>query len=111
MDFKGGLGGILQSAMKMREEMERIQASLVHKTVEATVGGGMVKVTANGKLEILSVTLDPELVKQADRDMLQDLVRAGVNQALKSAQEVAAAEMKSLTANLGPLAGMFGAKP
>lgn len=108
MDFKGGLGGVFQQAMKMREDMQRIQESLGHKTVEATAGGGMVKVVANGKLEIVSVTLDPEIVKLADRDMLQDLVRAGVNLALKSAQEMATTEMKALTANLGPLASLFG---
>lgn len=98
---------ILKQAQRMKEEMERIQGEMAKKTVEATAGGGMVKVVANGRQQILSVSIDPEVLKMGDREMLQDLVVAGVNQALKSAQEMAAQEISQLTAGLGPLAGLF----
>jgi nucleoid-associated protein EbfC len=98
---------LIKQAQKMREEMERIQSEMALRTVESVVGGGMVKVTANGKQEILSVTIDAEMLKLGDKEMLQDLVKAGVNAALKSAQELAAQEVGKLTAGLGPLASML----
>ena len=107
MDWKGGLGGILQQAGKMREEVSRIQETMGKKTVEASAGAGMVKVVANGKQQILSVTIDPEILKLNDRQMLQDLVVAGVNQAIKASQELMNEEMKSLAGGLGPLANLF----
>src|SRR5690606_13377305 len=103
----GGLGEIMQQAQKMRSEMERMQRELANKTVEATVGGGMVRVVANGKQEILSVTIEPEVIKMEDKDMLQDLVKAGVNEALRSSQQMAQEEMGKLTGGLGPLMDMF----
>ena len=104
--FKGGLGDLLQQAGKMKEEAARLQESMGSKTVEASVGGGMVKVVANGRQQIVSVQIDPELTK--DPQMLQDLVVAGVNQALKSAQDLMADEMKKMMGGLGSLASLFG---
>lgn len=98
---------MFKQAQKMREEMERIQVEMAKKTIEASSGGGMVKVTCNGKQEILSVTIDPEVLKLGDKAMLQDLIVAGVNSALKAAQEAAAQEVAKITAGLGPLAAMF----
>ena len=105
--FKGGLGDLMQQAQKMREDAQRIQESLAKRTVEGTAGGGMVKVIANGKQQIVSVSIDPEVLKMNDRVMLQDLIAAGVNQALKAASDLMAQEMSQLTAGLGPLAAMF----
>ena len=98
---------MFKQAQKMREEMERIQVEMAKKTIEASSGGGMVKVTCNGKQEILSVTIDPEVLKLGDKAMLQDLIVAGVNSAFKAAQEMAAQEVAKITAGLGPLAAMF----
>jgi nucleoid-associated protein EbfC len=112
MEFGKGLGGfteIFQQAGRLREEVKRIQEGMATKTVEGTAGGGMVKVTANGRQEILSVDIDPEAMKLNDREMLQDLVRAAVNQALKASQELMTDEMKKLTGGfgLGSLASLF----
>lgn len=105
--MKGGLGDIFQQAQKMQQEMGRMQESLAKKTVEATAGGGMVTVVANGKQEIMSVSIEAEVLKMNDKDMLQDLVMAGVNQALKASRDMASEEMGKLTGGLGPLASMF----
>jgi len=107
MDFKGGLGGLLQQAGRLRQDMAKLQEDLAKRTVEATVGGGMVKVIANGKHQIVSVTIDPEVLKMNDPQMLQDLIVGGVNQALKASQDLMAEEMKKLTGGLGPLMDMF----
>ncbi len=103
MDFKGfgGITELFQQASKIREEVKRVQDSMGLKTVEASSGGGMVKVVANGKQEIVSIELDPEMMKMGDKQMLQDLVKAGVNQAIKASQEMVAEEMKKLTGGLG----------
>ncbi len=98
---------MLQQIQKMQQEMQRIQEEAGKKTVEATAGGGMVKVVANGKQEVVSIEIDPEMLKMNDRDMLQDLVVAGVNEALKNAQNLVSQEMKSLMSGLGPLGAMF----
>jgi len=111
MNLKGGLGGLgdlVMQAQKMREDMKRIQETMAAKTVEASVGGGMVKVVANGKQQILSVTIEPEVLKMNDREMLQDLVKAGVNEAIKSSQTLMSEEMGKLAGGLGPLASMLG---
>lgn len=100
-------GELLQQAQKMRGEVQRIQMEVSKKTIEATAGGGMVKVTANGQQEILSIVIDPEVLKMNDREMLQDLVRAGVNQAIETSKQMMADEMEKLTAGFGPLASMF----
>lgn len=107
MDWKGGLGDLLSQAQKMKEEVQRVQETAAHQTVEGSAGGGMVKVTANGKQEILSVSIDPEVLKLGDREMLQDLVRAAVNEALKNSQHVMSDEMGKLMSGLGPLASML----
>lgn len=99
--------GMMQQAAKMKKEMQRIQDEAGNKTVEATAGGGMVKVVATGKQEISSIEINPEVLKLNDIQMLQDLVRAGVNEALKASQKLMSDEMGKLTAGLGPLGSMF----
>lgn len=98
--MKKGLGGLMKQAQKMQTEMARIQEEAGTKTVEASSGGGMINVVANGRQEILSVKIDPEVVSPDDVEMLQDLVVAAVNEALRKAQEMMTEEMSKLTGGL-----------
>jgi hypothetical protein len=95
-----GIGNMMKQIQKMQQEMEKIQEELANKTVEGTAGGGMVKVIANGKQEILEIKIDPEVVNKDDVEMLQDLIVAAVNQAKEKAQEMANEEMSRLTGGL-----------
>jgi len=95
-----GIGNMMKQIQKMQQEMEKIQEELANKTVEGTAGGGMVKVIANGKQEVLEIKIDPEVVNKDDVEMLQDLILAAVNQAREKAQEMANEEMSRLTGGL-----------
>lgn len=95
------MGNILKQAQAMQEKMGKIQEEAANKVVEATAGGGMVTVKANGAMQITKVTIDPEVLKSEDQDMLQDLLVAATNEALRKAKELMADEMKSLTGGLG----------
>ncbi|MFQ5498456.1 MAG: YbaB/EbfC family nucleoid-associated protein [Candidatus Zixiibacteriota bacterium] len=97
---KGGLGNMMKQVQQMQAKMEQLQQELEQKQVEGSAGGGMVKVVANGKHEIISITIDPEVVDKNDVDMLQDLVVAAVNQAQQKAQELQAEQMSSITGGL-----------
>jgi DNA-binding YbaB/EbfC family protein len=95
-----GMGNILKQAQKLQAQMLKIQEELANKSVEFSAAGGMVKVAANGRLEILSITIDPEVVNPDDVTMLEDLLVVAVNGALKQAQEMASQEMSKLTGGL-----------
>lgn len=103
----GGFGDMLQQASRLREEMNRIHLQLAGKRLEVTSGGGMVKVTITGKQEIISIEIEPGLMARGDRAMLQDLVAAGVNEAIRASQNMVKEEMGKLTASLGPLASLL----
>ena len=92
--FPGGwnMNNLLKQAQKLQADMEKTQEELGNKLLEASSGGGAVKVTATGKKEIKSVTIDPDVLD--DVDMLQDLVLTAVNEALRKADELTANEMK-----------------
>jgi hypothetical protein len=90
----------MKQAQKMQEQMARVQEELATKTVEATAGGGMVTVTANGKQEILAVRISPEVINPQDSAMLEDLVTAAVNEALRSSRELLQEEMTKITGGL-----------
>ena len=90
-------GNIMKQAKKIQEKMAQMQAELETKTVEASAGGGMVAVVVNGKFEILSLKIDKEVVNPDDVDMLQDLIVAAVNEGVRKAQEMTAAEMSKIT--------------
>ncbi len=90
----------LQQVKVLQEKMAKMQAELALKTVEASSGGGMVVVTVNGRQEVLSVRIDPQVVDPEDVEMLQDLVAAAVNDGLRKAQEMASAEMGKLAGGL-----------
>jgi DNA-binding YbaB/EbfC family protein len=92
-----GMGNMLKQAQKLQSQIFKLQEELADRTVETSVGGGMVKAVANGKQELLSITIEPEVVDPEDVQMLQDLVVAAVNDALKKAQEMVSEEMTKLT--------------
>ena len=94
------LGSIMKQAQKMQAQMARMQEDLAARTVEASAGGGMITVVASGKQEIVSIKIEPEVIDAGDRDMLQDLVVAAVNEALRKSQEMVAEEMKKITGGL-----------
>ncbi len=91
---------MFKQVQKMQAEMERVQAELAEKEVEGTAGGGMVKVTANGKMEIVAVKIDKEVVDPEDIEMLEDLVTAAANQALENAQKMQAEGMSAITGGM-----------
>jgi len=101
-----GLVDIMRQAQKMTAEVERIQAEAGARTVEGSAGGGMVTVVANGRGELLSLRIDPE-ARREDLEMLQDLVRAAGNDALRKARELLAQEMSRVAGGLG-LPGLLG---
>jgi hypothetical protein len=94
------MGNILKQAQKLQKRMMELQEELANKTVEATVGGGMVTVVANGQREILSIKISPEVVDPEDVEMLEDLILAAVNEANRKAQELMVQEMEKLTGGI-----------
>ena len=99
---------MLQQVQKMQQEMMAAQESLKDERAEASAGGGMVKVVATGELAIESITIDPAAADPEDVEMLQDTVLAAVNEALRSAQELAASKMGNVTGGLGGPGGGLG---
>lgn len=97
---------LFKQAQEMQSKMAEIQEELAKKTVEVSTGGGMVKITANGLGEILSVRIDPELINMQDREILEDLVLGAVNEAQKKANELRQEEMTRLTGGL-KIPGLF----
>ena len=104
------MGNLLKQAQQFQAKMAKLQEELGERTVEASAGGGMVAVVANGKQEILSVTIEPEVIDPDDKEMLQDLIIAAVNDALIKAKNMMQEEMGKLThgLNLPNLPGLFG---
>jgi DNA-binding YbaB/EbfC family protein len=101
------LGNLVKQAQKMKAEMDRIQEEVGSKTVEASSGGGMVTVVANGRQEIISVRIDPEVGKSEDLEMLQDLVVAAVNEALRKSRELFSQEVSKFAGGLGIPGNIF----
>lgn len=107
-----GMGGgmninnLMKQAQKMQQQMQKVQGELEEKEFVASAGGGAVTVKANGKKEILSINIEPDVVDPDDVEMLQDLVLSACNQALKMAQDETSASMKKVTGGMG-MPGMF----
>lgn len=95
-----GMGNMMKQAQKLQSQILKLQEDMADKKVEAAAGGGMVKVVANGKQQIVSILIEKEVVDPEDVEMLQDLIRAAVNEALTKSQEMVAAEMSKLTGGL-----------
>lgn len=101
-----GLGNIMKQAQLMQQKMARLQEELAEKTVEASSGGGIVTAVVNCKQQVLDLKIDPSAVDPDDVEMLQDLVVAAVNEALKQSQELAQAEMGKITGGMN-IPGLF----
>ncbi len=95
-----GMANMMKQAQKLQAKMMKLQEEMAEKTVETTSGGGMVKVVANGRQQIVSVSIEKEVVDPDDVDMLQDLILAAVNDALAKSQEMVSAEMSKLTGGM-----------
>ncbi len=95
-----GLGELLKQAQALQEQLQRAQEDAAKRSVEASVGGGMVTVTVNGRLEIVRLHIEPSLLQGGDVEMLQDLVTAAVNQGIRTVQQSMADEMSKLTGGL-----------
>lgn len=95
-----GMGNMMKQAQKLQAKMLRLQEELAEKTIESTAGGGMVKVVANGKQQIVAIQIEKEVVDPDDVEMLQDLIMAAVNDVLTKSQEMVSAEMAKLTGGL-----------
>lgn len=104
---KNMLSNIMKQAQQMQERVKKLQEEAASKTVEASSGGGMVTVVANGRQEVLSIKIDPSVVDPKDLEMLQDLVTAAVNEALRKSQDLMKEEMSRLTAGMGLPPGLF----
>ncbi len=94
---KGGMGNIVKQFQKLQTQLAKMQEELAQKEVEASAGGGMVTVRVNGRQELLSVKIDPEVVDPGEVEMLEDLVVAAVNEAMNRAREMAAEQMGRIT--------------
>jgi hypothetical protein len=94
------IGNIMKQAKKLQERMTSLQNELALRTVDASAGGGMVSVLVNGRHELVSLKIEKEVVNPEDVDMLQDLIMAAVNEGMRKAQEMAAAEMAKLTGGI-----------
>ncbi len=95
-----GFGNMMKEAQKLQAQMERMQEEIAKKKVDATAGGGMVTVEANGKQELLSIKIDPEVINKDDAQMLEDLVLAACNEALRKSRELVQQELGKLTGGL-----------
>jgi len=101
-----GLGNIMKQAQQMQQKMARMQEELAEKEVSAAAGGGMVNATVNGRQQLVSLEIDPSAVDPEDVEMLQDLVLAAVNEALKQSHDMAQEEMGKITGGMN-IPGMF----
>ena len=95
-----GMGNMMKEAQKLQARMLKMQEELAEKTVESAVGGGMIKVVANGRNQVVAIRIEKEVVNPEDVEMLQDLILAAVNDALTKSQEMVAAQMSQLTGGL-----------
>ena len=102
-----GLGDLMKKAQQMKASMDRLQEELATREVEAGAGGGMVTVVATGAQEISSVSIDPSVIDPEEKEMLQDLIQAAVNEALRKSKEMMQEEMGKITGGL-PVPDIFG---
>jgi DNA-binding YbaB/EbfC family protein len=102
----GQIAGLMKNLPKIKEEMDRLQQRLGQITADGEAGGGMVKARVNGRLEVLSCVLGEEALKPNDRELLEDLIVAAVNQAIQKARQLVAEETSKLASGLGLPPGM-----
>jgi DNA-binding YbaB/EbfC family protein len=95
-----GFGNLMKEAQRLQQQMQEMQEQVAQKKVQATAGGGMVTVEANGRQEIVSIKIDPEVISKDDAQMLEDLVMAACNEALRKSRELVQQELGKLTGGL-----------
>ncbi|HET7054683.1 MAG TPA: YbaB/EbfC family nucleoid-associated protein [Solirubrobacterales bacterium] len=110
---RGGPGGfdvnaLMKQAQQMQQQMEQAQEQLKEETVEASAGGGMVKVTMGGDMTLREISIDPEAIDPEESEMLADMVQAAVNEGLRAAQDLAGSKMGGITGGMGGLGGLPG---
>ena len=93
----GGMGNLLKQAQEMQARMAKIQEELAQKTVQGSAGGGMVQVSVNGQFNLIEVRIEPSVINSDEKEMLQDLVLAAVNDGMRKAHELVSSEMSKLT--------------
>ncbi len=103
----GGMNKMMKQLQKAQAEMSRMQEELAEKTVESSSGGGAVRVTANGRKQLVSLQIDPEAMDEDNREMLEDMIIAAVNEAFNRVDEMVSSEMQKLTGGLNLPPGMF----
>ncbi len=102
----GNMGNMMKQVQKMQKQMADLQKELDEREVEASAGGGAVTVKVNGKKEVLAITIDKDVVDPDDVEMLQDLILAATNEALRSADEMVSREMQKITGGMN-IPGLF----
>lgn len=100
MNKQFGLSNIFKQAQDLQQRLAKVQEEAASKTVEASAGGGMVTAVVNGKLEVIDLRIDPQVLQSGDAEMLQDLTLAAVNQGIRMAQKLVAEEVGKLTGGL-----------
>jgi len=103
----GGMAKMMKQLQKAQAEMSRLQEELAEKTVESSSGGGAVRVVANGQKSLVSLQIDPEVLSEDNREMLEDLIIAAVNEAFQRVDEMISSEMQRLTGGMNLPPGMF----
>ena len=93
----GGMGNLLKQAQEMQARIAKIQEELGQKTVEGSAGGGMVRVTVNGQLNLTAVKIEPTVINKDEKEMLEDLILAAVNDGMRKARDMASTEMSKIT--------------
>ncbi|MDW7729358.1 MAG: YbaB/EbfC family nucleoid-associated protein [Bacillota bacterium] len=103
----GGMAKMMKQLQKAQAEMSRMQEEIAQKTVESSSGGGAVRVTANGQKQLISLQIEPEALGEDNKEMLEDMIIAAVNEAFNRVDEMVASEMQKLTGGLNLPPGMF----
>lgn len=96
----GNLGSMMKHALELKGKMEGVKEQLASEQIEASSGGGMVTVVVNGKMELISLTIDPDIIDKDDPEMLETLIRAAVNEGVAKAHELVQAKMTELTGGI-----------
>ena len=96
----GGMGNLLKQAQEMQSRMAKIQEELAQKTVDGSAGGGMVRVTVNGQLALTAIKIDSTVINSEEKEMLEDLIMAAINDGMRKARDMASSEMSKITGGL-----------
>lgn len=102
----GNMGNIMRQAQAMQDQLAKVQEQAATRVAEGSAGGGMVTVKANGAMEIVSITIHPDVLKSGERDLLQEMIVAATNDALRKAKDLMAGEMKTITGGM-KIPGLF----